>query len=285
MKKISATIRIAVSLAALSVSLLLGAQLLGLLPSEQQAVLRGRSALCESLAVNFSLLADRSDFPVMEQGLKVIKERNPDMISIAVRRESGEFLVTVGDHAAHWKEPPRGRSTDTHVCVPILTGSQRWGTVEVCFQPIGGTGWVGTLRQPVVMLSLFMMAGGTGSYFLFLRRVLRHLNPSRVVPSRVRAALDTLAEGLLVLDNAGRIVLANKAFGETVSRVPEDLLGRKASVDIHLCVCGFDGGSGPATACRPHPDVVHQPLWAGVGRDLAGGGRAARLGRRSAAPL
>ena len=58
MKAISVTTRIAVSLAALSVSLVLAAHLLGMLPSERRAVLRGRSALCESLAVNFSLLAD-----------------------------------------------------------------------------------------------------------------------------------------------------------------------------------------------------------------------------------
>lgn len=228
-KKVSATFRIAISLGALSVSVLLAAHMMGMLPSEQRALMRGRSTLCESLAVNFSLMADRGDIDSMEKGLRVIKHRNPDIVSIAVRRGTDEFLAQAGDHDVHWKDPPLGRSTETHVYVPIMAGNERWGTVEVCFQPIRAAGWLGTLQQPVVRLALFMMAAGTGAYFLFLRRVLRHLNPSKVVPSRVRAALDTLAEGLLVLDNSGKIVLANRAFGETVSRSPDELMGRDAS--------------------------------------------------------
>ena len=65
------------------------------------------------------------------------------------------------------------------------------------------------------------------TFILWLRRVLTHLDPSRVVPPRVRAALDTLAEGLLVVDNTGRIVLANKAFVDTVGGSADELQGRK----------------------------------------------------------
>jgi diguanylate cyclase (GGDEF)-like protein/PAS domain S-box-containing protein len=50
-----------------------------------------------------------------------------------------------------------------------------------------------------------------------------------VVPDRVRQALDTLAEGLLVLDEEGRIVLANQAFASTVGIDSGKLLGARAS--------------------------------------------------------
>jgi diguanylate cyclase (GGDEF)-like protein len=251
-KKISATFRIAISLGALSVSLLLAAQMMGMLPSEHRALMRGRSMLCESLAVNFSLLANRADFGTMEKGLEVIKHRNPAVISIAVRRANGDFLAQAGDHDVHWKDPPLGRSTETHVYVPIMSASERWGTVEICFQPIRAAGVAGILQLPVVKLALFMMAAGTGAYFLFLRRVLRHLNPSKVVPSRVRAALDTLAEGLLVLDNHGKIVLANQAFGQTVSRSPEDLMGRDAS-DLPWSRRTKEAEGGPHQAAEAPP--------------------------------
>jgi PAS domain S-box-containing protein len=44
----------------------------------------------------------------------------------------------------------------------------------------------------------------------------------------VRAALDTLAEGLLVIDKKQTIVLANQAFATLIGAPPESLLGRQA---------------------------------------------------------
>ena len=45
----------------------------------------------------------------------------------------------------------------------------------------------------------------------------------------MRAALDTLAEGLVVLDKRDRIVLANRAFADTFDRRAEDLVGQSVS--------------------------------------------------------
>ena len=52
----------------------------------------------------------------------------------------------------------------------------------------------------------------------YLKRMLRELDPSRSVPQRVRAAYDTLTEGLLVLDRNGAIVLANTLDQRTARR-------------------------------------------------------------------
>ena len=61
------------------------------------------------------------------------------------------------------------------------------------------------------------------------KRTLRHLDPSAVVPKRVKAALDVLAEGVVLLDPQGFIVLANTAFGERVGRPSSSLLGQALS--------------------------------------------------------
>jgi len=72
--------------------------------------------------------------------------------------------------------------------------------------------------------------GPSGSaYLLYLRRTLRHLDPSAVIPSRVQNALDVMTEGVLLLDEQERIVLANSAFAERLGRTPASLLGVKAS--------------------------------------------------------
>ncbi len=60
-------------------------------------------------------------------------------------------------------------------------------------------------------------------------RILKLFNSTQVVPDRVRQALDTLAEGLLVLDERGRIVLANEAFATIVEIPSKELENRLAS--------------------------------------------------------
>ena len=41
----------------------------------------------------------------------------------------------------------------------------------------------------------FISVASVVSFLIYLKRALQHLDPSKVVPPHVRAALDTLAEG------------------------------------------------------------------------------------------
>jgi signal transduction histidine kinase/DNA-binding NarL/FixJ family response regulator len=63
----------------------------------------------------------------------------------------------------------------------------------------------------------------------YLTRMLRHLDPSTTIPNRVRTAFDTLAEGLMVVDPDGRLVLANRALAEVTGLEAESLIGRSAA--------------------------------------------------------
>ena len=87
----------------------------------------------------------------------------------------------------------------------------------------------GFLNRGIVKLSLFVVLASLAIYFLYLRKLLQHLDPSQVIPERVRATLDTFAEGLLVLDSQERIVLANQSFALTVGQSPSALQGRPIS--------------------------------------------------------
>ena len=66
-------------------------------------------------------------------------------------------------------------------------------------------------------------------FLFFILRTLRQLDPSAVIPARVNAAFDTLAEGVLILDEKENIVLANTSFAETLGRTPASLMGLKIS--------------------------------------------------------
>ena len=90
------------------------------------------------------------------------------------------------------------------------------------------SGIFGILTHPVTKHTLFVACVGFLVYFCYLRTILQQLDPFRVIPGRVRATLDTLVEGLLILDKKGRIVLANTAFARTVGRSPANLQGYSA---------------------------------------------------------
>lgn len=227
-KSLSVTSRITLSLVAMGLTILLGSQLLGILPNERDAIVRGRSSLCESIAIQFSVLAVRGDQAGMEASLRAVMGRNTEIQSIGLRQEGGSILVATPGHQEKWTAPEGGQSTETHMQVPIFEGANRWGTVEVQFQP-PTTSWLGKYLHPLVALCLYFGLSTLLVFGGYLRKVLNQLNPSRVVPQRVRTALDTLAEGLLLLDPQGRIVLANQSFTETTGQNLDDLMGKPAS--------------------------------------------------------
>ena len=112
--------------------------------------------------------------------------------------------------------------------MPILTKSERWGQLELAFTPTGVPHLFG-MEMPWLYLVLFMFGSCLGAFYIYLGRMLRHLDVSHAVPARVRSALDTLAEGLLVIDKKQNIVLANQAFATLTGATPETLAARQVS--------------------------------------------------------
>lgn len=226
---LTTTSRITLSLVAISLTTLLSAHLIGLIPSERDAILKGRSHLCESIAIQFSVFAVRNDNEAMETSLQAIVERNPDIRSVGLRRSDGLMVVSTPNHAEIWTPTAGELSTETQMYVPIFEGAKQWGTVEVQFSPPGSSSWIGQHVHPLIALCAFFVLTTFAIFGSYLRRVLTLLNPSKVVPHRVRTALDTLSEGLLLLDSRGRIVHANQSFTQTTGCMFEQLIGKEAS--------------------------------------------------------
>src|SRR5262249_4611543 len=148
--------------------------------------------------------------------------------SAALRDDKGQILAKVGDHAKFWQNADPKRSTPTHVRVPITKSGQLWGTVEVAFKPLSSAGTFSFLSGPTFGLIAFVSISGFCAYFFYMRRMLRHLDPSSVIPDRVKTMLNTLAEGVLILDKQERIVIANDAFATIVARSCTELQGQQA---------------------------------------------------------
>lgn len=163
--------------------------------------------------------------------IQAVGLRNPSILSAAVRRPNGGLLVTVGDHRRHWGDTPLTNSTPTHMNVPIALGDKPWGSIEVRFRPLIRFKYQGLIGGSLAPLLIFIASAGTLSFFFYLSSVLRASGKenSGVVPHRVRDTLNTVMEGVLLLDKDERIALANDAFAKTVGVPAEALRGRRAS--------------------------------------------------------
>jgi len=237
-------LRLSFGLILLTVSLLLMSDMLGLSPDPQRAEISARKIIAESLAVQVSGEISDGRTEAVGDTLKALQKRNKQVLSVGLRANDGRLIVMAGDHSQHWEPLDGDRSTASQVKVPIHDRAGRWGTLEVSFEPLGGF-WSRLLSGgSFVTVILFVALGGSIGYWLFLKRALSELDPSSVVPDRVRAALDVLTEGLVVLDRSGRIVLVNAAFERKLGETQNRLIG-SALADL-----GWELGDGDADAAR-----------------------------------
>ena len=230
MKKISTTKLISFGLTMLMVALLLTAHFLGLIPDNNKAVANARAKECETLAVQCAVAAGRNDMGMASASLSLIVALDPEISSAGFRLSDGKLIYQVGPHLQQWQDSKDESSTFTQVQVPIFKGKERWGAVEISFMPIGGVGWTRHFKQPVILLLSFISTAGFVCFYFYLRRVLKHLDPSAVIPQRVKAILDSLAEGVLVMDNQALVVVANEAFSQITGRTLTDLQGKSLSL-------------------------------------------------------
>lgn len=217
-------------LVALTCTILLGLDLLGLAPSGTDERLQQRIQLAERLAQQIAHSLSSGDRAAVRNALQFTVQRNAEVLSAGLRAPDGRMLVASADHKRLWQPDDPGRATPTHASIPLVSGEGMLGRLEVRFEELAAHGILEALwRRPIIRLTLLLGATGFVAYLLYLRRTLRHLDPSAVVPARVQAALDVMTEGVLLLDDKERIVLANEAFSRRTGRSSESLLGLKAS--------------------------------------------------------
>lgn len=230
MIRISTYSRLSLGLVLLTITLIFSAISLNFIPNQRELIQKERQVICESLAVLTSKLAGKNDLDTLNFTLASFVDRNDDILSAALRKNDNSYTVIAGDHEINWKGADPRITTITHVRVPIYAIENNkqslWGNIEVVFKPVFGQGLFKFLYHPTVKLVAFFFLFGFMLYRFFLKRVLKQLDPTSVVPPRVRTALDTLVEGVVLLDTKARVVLANEAFHQNIARTQSDLTGR-----------------------------------------------------------
>ena len=234
MMNLTAASRITIGLVCSMVGILITANFVGLLPDERADITQGRAQLTESLAFSTSVLLTNDDRSGIESILRNVVDRQEQVLGIGVRRFDGMLVVVAGDHRAQWPKDLGEESNSQFMQVPLsMADGAVWGKLEVSFTPLDSGRWYSFLENGQMQLLIFVAFVGFFSFRLFLKFVLKNLDPSRAVPRRVREALDILNEGLMIVSLDGRILLANNALARTSKRDADSLVGRKAD-EINL---------------------------------------------------
>ena len=221
--------RLSFGLVVLTISVMFTSEFMGLVPDVKNSELKTRKVIAEMLAVQLSMEVRNNKKETLQNMLESVLERNSQVRSVAVRTETGQIIANAGEHEKLWTLKPGERSTPTQIQVALFDGATRWGNVELQFYPLGASGKNFTFQGSFLWLIVFMALSGFLAYRFFLQRALRELNPDAVIPERVRKALDTLTEGLLLVDKNDTIIFSNEAFARKTGLQPEHLVGKESS--------------------------------------------------------
>ena len=255
MGRMTPVFRISLGLAVLTCSILVFLDFMGVLPEPRNEELESRIQIVESLAMQTIPAVERDDFGSIREALSVAMRRNDNVLSAGLRASRGHLLISTPEHRQLWNPDAEALSQATQVQVPIYRDGRRWATLEVRFIGAADAGPTGLLKSlwERTLIRLLVLVGALGfiSYWIYMKRTLRHLDPSAVIPTRVQAALDVMSEGVLLLDPSGRIVLANAAFAAHLDRTAESLLG------VQLSTLGWRS----TTSSTREPDL---PWWEAI---------------------
>jgi PAS domain S-box-containing protein len=230
MKMLSPRNRIALGLTGAVVAVVCMAKISGLIVDSTSLKVAARAELTETIALSTSGMIMNGQSETLESFLSGVVQRNEELTSAGIRDSQDILIFESGDHSATWNLSVDEKSNHSQMQVPVFKSSdEKWGTIELQFQPIRQTGLLGLLQALDFGMMFFI---GSSCFLIFnivLRLVLKHLDPSNAVPQRVRDALNNLAEGLMIIDTKSNILLVNSSLADVMGTSSDSLVGRKSS--------------------------------------------------------
>lgn len=203
---------------------------IGLVPNKVRMNIESRQKLCKNLAIQFCGVAHENIIYTLESLAPHIIEQNKDILSMGFRDAEGLLVSGTDDHDTNWQPLTDNHSTPTQIQIPIQKDDEQFGTIEIYFAPVYPKTIAGFLHIHYVYFVAFMAVAMFIVTWIYLRKVLRHLDPSAVIPNRVKAVLDNLTESVVILDKNEHIIFGNDAFGKIIDEKETGFVGRKLSV-------------------------------------------------------
>lgn len=219
-------LRLSAALALMSVSLVLLAALLGLFPDPNRAALQRRAHTLDLVSFSIREYARARDLAPLRAYVRLAVAGSDDLRGIYVRNAAGELITVSGNIDPDRKPDPA--ATD-FVIASIGGDGEQWGEIGFAFSPLPAGGLDAVVHSPLLRLALFIGFGGFGLYSLYLRRVLGAIDPTAVMPERVRTVMNALVEGVVLVDHRQRIVMGNRTFARNLDVNVHELPGKLLS--------------------------------------------------------
>jgi diguanylate cyclase (GGDEF)-like protein/PAS domain S-box-containing protein len=230
MINISPTVRIVLGMLLTVAGLLFLGGMTGLFASDGKAIEAERGTLTRLLATHYAAALQHDGRAAIEESLRQLIEQSPELRSVTLRGNDGDLLANAGNPVAPHKSRA-GRLADTgeYRQARMYRDGHPWGSVTARFAPLGTYGVNGFHDNPLIATIALLVVFPLGGFLLISGIRYQRYASTACIPYQVRTALDALAEGVLLLDAEGRILLANAAFASSVDKMPGALLGRKVS--------------------------------------------------------
>lgn len=206
-------------------TVLLSLRMLGYLDDGLQREIEHRTRLCETVAIACSQLVSSQGDASPQVLMETLKFRNPEILSVGFRLATGELVNSVGNHEANWCQV-KGQAVNG-ILVPVLRGSEQYAQIEAAFEPHIQNSLFGFFAMPSVRVTMIATLANLLGFLFWLRHCFQHLDPSRVIPDRVRSALDTFEEAIVVVDDKNRIMMVNGRLSEFLGGKPDEYQGKQ----------------------------------------------------------
>lgn len=228
LKLLNTRVKLSIVMSLSVFTLVLFAQACDLLPDVNKPIMESRQLQTQTLALAGTAMSrSRSQKNEFRQVLLQSVEADDQLLSAGLRSANGQIIAESNGHSEQWEMPENGKSNDQFMFVPVYSGSQEYARLELRYRSL--TNAPAMLSSPAVKLAGCLLLATFVVFNLILYRTLRQLDPRGAVPEHVREAFDHMAEGLLIMDRHGAIMMANSKFGALVGTEPENLVGKNCS--------------------------------------------------------
>jgi diguanylate cyclase (GGDEF)-like protein/PAS domain S-box-containing protein len=220
MKRINKTYKLAFALAMASTAPIIGYSLYDSMVKTRSAM-EARILSCEQFSLVCALCLQRDDHSILRKTASDLLERDSSLAGIKIDRADGFQVCSLGDLSDFDQEDSKGSSDDRIISAKLFRLQKPWGTVGFYYRSSPNQSNSNQVFATTLIAILFNLL----VFSIILRRSLSVLDTTKVVPTRVRNTLNTIPDGVVIIDAEGRIIVANEAFQKSTGMAVEELIG------------------------------------------------------------
>ncbi|MBT2989048.1 MAG: diguanylate cyclase [Candidatus Thiodiazotropha sp. (ex Ctena orbiculata)] len=174
-------------------------------------------------ASHLSSLPSLDNRSSVESLLNNVVNEAAGVISAAIYLNDGVH-IEIGGHHSHPGEVVMDRPIYKEIKVPIEKDGLVVGTLELAFGRQPDSEQYSIIEIAIFILCTILLV--LIVYLFFNKRFARHFDTISIIPEKTRNAFNALSEGLIIVNEQEKIVLANDSFISNTGQNREEVIGR-----------------------------------------------------------